>query len=239
MKFPSALILCLLVLLSREPAIAAGLSTAAEERAECRPGELATWNDGTDRPALDSALVFTYDGAQAPSWFPHAEVLRQIANAAAAWSQCGIPARVVPAHSAREDGKRGIVAIRWSDEESRGNFGLANFGKATLALGPKAFALLRERNPRHDARQTLQMVISHEMGHLFGLMAHSRRCVDTMSYYTDGKGRLCFTREGPYTSAWGELRSLTPTACDIDRCRKANGMPSPPGNRLPAYVPAR
>lgn len=236
MRFHSVFILCLLTLVPHRNGTAAGLSTAAQEQQECRPGELSTWNDGADRPALGSSFVFVYDGSQAPPWFPHTEVLHQITNAATAWSQCGIPARVVPVGSAEAHGKR--VIVRWSDEESRGNFGLANLGRATLSLGPKAFAMLRERNPRHDARLTLQMVISHEMGHLFGLMAHSRRCVDTMSYYTDGKGGLCFTRQGSYIGAWGELRSLMPTACDIERCRKANGMQPLPGSKRPNYAPA-
>mgnify|MGYP002138443102 CR=1 FL=1 len=51
-------------------------------------------------------------------------------------------------------------------------------------------------NPAHPAGDTLQMVVSHEMGHFFGLMAHSRRCVDVMSYYDNGQGERCFTRAG-------------------------------------------
>jgi hypothetical protein len=87
------------------------------------------------------------------------------------------------------------------------------------------FGLLARRNPRHPAAETLQMAISHEMGHFFGLMAHSRRCVDVMSYYDNGKGDTCSTRDGGSYKALPEYRSLLPTACDIARCRAVNGVP--------------
>ena len=48
----------------------------------------------------------------------------------------------------------------------------------------------------NPAGQILQMVLSHETGHFFGLMAHSRRCIDVMSYYTDAQGQTCSTRDG-------------------------------------------
>ncbi len=86
------------------------------------------------------------------------------------------------------------IQILWSDVGSRGQFALANVTARSLSIGPGLFALLRERNPRHPADQTLQMVLSHEMGHFFGLMAHSKRCVDTMSYYDNGKGERCAAR---------------------------------------------
>jgi hypothetical protein len=76
------------------------------------------------------------------------------------------------------------------------------------------------------------MVISHEMGHLFGLMAHSRRCVDVMSYYKNGKGEACYSRDPSQINSVPEYRNLLPTACDIERCRAANGKPPLPGGRL-------
>jgi hypothetical protein len=115
------------------------------------------------------------------------------------------------------------VQVQWSEEGSRRNFGLANLGEATLSLGPSAFQLLQTRNPAFDSRQTLQMVISHEMGHFFGLMAHSRRCVDVTSYYTNSQGESCRIRDGRALPAGVEYRSTLPTACDIARCRAANG----------------
>ena len=84
--------------------------------------------------------------------------------------------------------------------------------------------MLRTRNPAHDARQTLQMVISHEMGHHFGLMAHSRRCVDVTSYYDNGQGAQCFARDIKLLRSVPEYRASLPTACDIQRCRVANGL---------------
>ena len=66
------------------------------------------------------------------------------------------------------------------------------------------------------------MVISHEMGHLYGLMAHSRRCVDVTSYYNNGKGETCHLRNGLPLPPRVEYRALLPTACDIARCRVAN-----------------
>jgi hypothetical protein len=118
-----------------------------------------------------------------------------------------------------------IIVVNWDEAESRGNIGLANLKRRTLSLSPAVFGLLRTRNPKHDARETLQMVISHEMGHLFGLMAHSRRCIDVLSYYDNGKGETCFSRDPLWKRRMVEYRNILPTACDINRCRKANGIP--------------
>ena len=123
----------------------------------------------------------------------------------------------------------GAIVVQWSEPGSMGNFGLANLSQRTLALSAAAFQLLRTRNPKHPAEQILQMVISHEMGHFFGLMAHSRRCVDVTSYYHDGKGGQCYARDRSLLNTVAEYRSILPTACDIQRCRAANGLaPTPP-----------
>ena len=66
------------------------------------------------------------------------------------------------------------------------------------------------------------MVIPHEMGHLLGLMAHSRRCVDVTSYYNNGKGEKCFARDMTQLRPGIEYRSVLPTACDLQRCMRAN-----------------
>jgi hypothetical protein len=129
---------------------------------------------------------------------------------------------------------RSVIRIQWNELESRGNFGLANLGKQTLSLSAKAFGLLKARNPRYDSRETLQMVISHEMGHFFGLMAHSRRCVDVLSYYDNGKGEKCFSRDPSQMGLVIEYRSVLPTSCDIERCRKINGYTPLPNGQLPA-----
>lgn len=120
-------------------------------------------------------------------------------------------------------GTTGTVRVVWSEAGSAGNAGLANLSQKTLSLNPAMFALLRKVNPQHDARGTLQMVISHEMGHFFGVMAHSRRCVDVTSYYDDGKGQKCSIRGGGKLPPGAEYRATLPTAFDIARCRAANG----------------
>ena len=196
-------------------------SVRAQEMAQCLPGEAATWGDGQDRPASSSPLLFVYRHAGAPAWFTEAQVLSAVQQAATAWSQCGVPGRVLSIATGA-DLPTGAVLVQWSEAGSRGNFGLADLGRNGLSLGPAAFALLNTRNPAHDARQTLQMVISHEMGHHFGLMAHSRRCVDVTSYYDNGRGEVCRTRDGAPRPPGVEYRALLPTACDIERCVRAN-----------------
>jgi hypothetical protein len=198
----------------------------AQEMAQCLPGEIVDWGDQKDRPAASKNLVFIYQHANAPAWFDATQVLNAIRLAAQAWSQCGMDVQVISADAALSTPAQAptdTIRVVWSDPESRHNFGLANLGTKTLALGPAAFALLQNRNPAHDARQTLQMVISHEMGHFFGLMAHSRRCVDVTSYYDNGKGEQCLIRGGGKLPPGVEYRSVLPTACDIQRCRKVNG----------------
>lgn len=206
-------------------------SVRTQEIFQCRSGEVMTWGDGRDRPAVAPAIRFTYDPAGAPPWFSEDEVAKMVSLAAAAWSQCGVPSHRVPwVKNITPQGN--LVVVSWDEKGSRGNFGLANFGLKTLSLGPKAFELLRSRRPGFDARDTLQMVISHEMGHLFGLMAHSRRCVDVMSYYSNGHGEACFSRDPSQMKSVPEYRNLLPTACDIERCRKANGKSPLPEGRL-------
>ena len=199
-------------------------SSRAAEIASCLPGELAIWPDGQDRPAPGSAVRLLYRHAGAPAGFAELAVVAALQRAAASWSACGVPGEVISEaamglHAASE------VQVGWDDAATRGNFALADVSRRRLWLSAAMFALLAQRNPRHPAQQTLQMAISHEMGHFFGLMAHSRRCVDVMSYYTFGKtGEACRTRDGrPYT-ALPEYRALLPTACDIARCRAVNGL---------------
>ena len=219
----------LLLALALQPA-GAFQSVRDQEIAQCLPGEVATWGDGQDRPASSSPMVFVYDHAGAPAWFSEALVLSAVSKAAAAWSQCGVPSRVMSA-VAGAPLPPGAVLVQWSEPFSGGNFGLANLTQRKLALGPAAFLMLKTRNPAHDASQTLQMVISHEMGHHFGLMAHSRRCVDVTSYYNNGKGEQCLTRDAVPRPAGLEYRALLPTACDIERCASVNKtrLPSPVG----------
>ena len=192
-----------------------------QEIAHCLPQEQSTWADGADRPAGVAALRLVVSHEGAPPWFSAAQVLAAVDRAALAWSACGIGVQV-KALTAGAAVPEGAVQVLWSDARSAGNFGLANLQARTLALGPAAFRLLDSRNPAHPALDTLQMVLSHEMGHFFGLMAHSRRCVDVMSYYDNGRGERCFTRNGAMPAGGGDYRALLPTACDIARCRAVN-----------------
>lgn len=214
---------------SSAPAATTPQTLRDQEIASCRPGESTTWGDGRDRRAVSRPLRFVYRHDAAPPWFDAAQVLALAQRSVQAWARCGVPASVqaLPPRQLPTDGD---IQIVWTDTGSRGQFGLANVPARTLSLGPGLFRLLRERNPRYPAEQTLQMVLSHEMGHFYGLMAHSRRCVDVMSYYDDGKGQRCTLRDA---SAWGsvvEYRSMLPTACDLERCRALNGEGSGPGS---------
>ena len=205
-------------------------SVRDQEMAQCLPGEVSTWCDGQDRPASSSPMVFVYQHAGAPPWFSEAQVQSAITQAATAWSQCGVTSRVLTWPAGAEL-RLGAVLVNWSDQDSRQNFGLADLTQRKLSLGPAAFQLLNTRNPAHDARQTLQMVISHEMGHHFGLMAHSRRCVDVTSYYNNGKGDNCHIRNAAPRPGGVEYRAQFPTACDIQRCISANAKAVPAPGR--------
>ena len=191
----------------------------------CRPGEIVTWPDGKDRPAFVRPMKFSYNPAGAPAEMTDELTIGLITKAISAWSGCGVGGELVPWRGQMEH-RPDVVTIFWSDADSRNNFGLANVGRRHLALGPSAFQLLRQRNPRHDYRETMQMVIAHEMGHVYGLMAHSRRCVDVTSYYNNAQGEQCVTASPSGRNGFVEYRHSLPTACDIQRCRAANGLPN-------------
>ena len=214
-------LLMLVLVLAGAGAQAQNLLVREQEIAQCLPQEIASWGDGQDRPAGTSSLRFVVRNDDAPPWFSATLVLNLVKRAALAWSSCGIEIKVealAPGAAVPE----GAVQVLWSDARSVGNFGQAHLRSGMLALGPAAFHLLNMRNPGHAAQDTLQMVLSHEMGHFFGLMAHSRRCVDVMSYYDNGRGERCFTRDGATPAGRTDYRALLPTACDIARCRALN-----------------
>jgi hypothetical protein len=222
--FSPALLLALLLPITCGVATARGnpYDTRRAEMLSCERGELATWPEGDDRPAAVSAIKLVYRHAGAAPAFDEATVLGTLQRAAAAWSACGIPAGVISEAAASAEPQ--VVTVLWSDTETRGNFALANLGQRRLALSAAMFALLAQRNPRQPAVQTLQMTVSHELGHFFGLVAHSRRCIDVMSYYTDASGATCFTRDGGSFRSVPEYRAWLPTACDIARCKAVNGL---------------
>lgn len=196
-------------------------SVREQEIASCLPGEIVTWKDGRDRAVTERRLLFAYRHDGAPAWFSAPQVLALARAAATAWSACGIAAEVTAVPRGQPAPERAIQLL-WSETGARGQFGLANVPARSLSISPAMFALLKERNPAHPAADTLQMVLSHEMGHFYGLMAHSRRCVDVMSYYDDGQGQRCALREPSAFARVVEYRALLPTACDIARCRAIN-----------------
>jgi hypothetical protein len=198
-------------------------ATREQEMASCLPGELRTWPDGRDRPAGVATVRLVYRHGGAPPAFDEATVLGAVQRAARAWAGCGIQTEVLGEGGAALPGAPPVV-VQWNEAETRGNFALANLGARTLSLSAAMFKLLAQRNPRHPAAQTLQMAVSHEMGHFFGLVAHSRRCIDVMSYYDNGQGERCSTRDGGSPKAVVEYRALLPTACDIARCKAVNGL---------------
>ena len=229
------LAMLLVTCLSSVPGVSAVESIRTQEINECRSNELMTWGDGKDRPVGTPQLKFSYNPTDAPIWFPEKLAAGMVAKAAESWSQCGVPIQMVRWSRGMKP-QRDVVLVQWSQKGSCGNFGLANLKERSLLLGPKAFELLKNRNPAYDSRQTLQMVISHEMGHLLGLLAHSRRCVDVMSYYNNGSGEKCYSRDPSYPSGVTEYRYILPTACDIERCRKVNDKPPLPKGVLTSVI---
>ena len=196
-------------------------TTREREMAQCLPGEMVTWGDGLDRPAIRVPLVFAYVHQGAPEWLSEQVVMRTVRQAVFSWASCGVPSRVM-AVGPETLPPEGSVLIQWSDAISGANVAQADLGKGLLVLNSTVFRLLNTRKPGQDAGDVLQMVISHEMGHHFGLVAHSRRCVDVTSYYDNGKGERCFTRDGSLPRPGFEYRATLPTACDIARCIQAN-----------------
>ena len=195
-----------------------------QEILQCSEAEIVTWGDGQDRPTSAASFIFFYKHSGAPPWFQERQVMNLLARASAEWSKCGIPAQVTQWQGQIENTK-GIVLVQWDASGNVGHFGLANLSQNQLSLGVQAFHLLNQRNPTHNALDTLQMVLAHEMGHFYGMLAHSRRCVDVLSYYNDGKGGQCFTRDPSQLKLFPEYRSSLPTACDIQRCRLLNRIP--------------
>jgi uncharacterized protein YfcZ (UPF0381/DUF406 family) len=213
--------LIILILALTSSCVQAVVELRNQEIAECSQSEIKTWEDNRDTAAKFSPIVFYYDHTGAPAWFSEKQVSELIERAASAWSQCGIPALVVNKNN-KAHPSTSMVSIDWNIAGSRGNFGLANLTQNQLSLGLPAFQLLNQRNPKHNALETLQMVLSHEMGHFYGMLAHSRRCIDVLSYYHDGKGGQCYSRFPDIIRKFPEYRSTLPTACDIQRCKILN-----------------
>ena len=219
---PPTVLRCIAAVLAWCVAWPSSANTRQDEINQCRAGELQTWPDGQDRPAAGTSLHLVYRPGGAPAGLDEASVQQALQQALLAWSACGVPGKVLSEAAAAAQDPRGLVRVQWSEAESRGNAGLSHLGQRSLTLGPAVFQLLSQRRGRAVALDTLQMTLSHEIGHFYGLMAHSRRCVDVMSYYDNGRGELCSTRDGSSHRVLPEYRANLPTACDIARCRALN-----------------
>jgi len=199
-----------------------------EEISQCLPGDIETWGDGgKDAKMLGPKMIFVYAHDGAPSSIQEQSVMSVLQAAASNWDQCGGSNLVV----ADKDYKTSIgglkITVQWNDAETVGAIGIANITNKKLTFSPGTVQKVIQINankklPEKYILETLQMTASHEMGHFQGLAAHSKRCVDVLSYYVVG-GVKCTVRNGGLMPAnFYEYRSPLPTACDIERCRSAN-----------------
>jgi hypothetical protein len=192
---------------------------------QCLPNEIATWNDGAkDSKMINPQMMYVYDHQGAPEGISEESVVELLQKSSAAWDQCGGQNTVVLKRDVAPATAGQKIATQWNDDDKLGTIGLANITKKTLTLSPEAFLNLRKKNANRNLLETLQMVVSHEIGHFQGLTAHSKRCVDVLSYYTSGTGEKCLIRNNGVLPTDIEYRSQLPTACDIKRCRAANGQ---------------
>ena len=207
----------------------AGMANRQQEIDSCGPGEMATWGDGQDRPIARRSIALVYRGASAgppagaSAGVPFADELvrEMIERAAVAWSACGLTIRLVGEVEAAVRLSSRRVVIRWADRPIAG-VAIADNGRGELLLNAKVFETLLQRRSQAVAQQTLQMTLSHELGHFLGMRAHSRRCVDVMSYYTSASGEKCSLRDPTEFGRYLEYRHILPTACDIARCKALN-----------------
>ena len=190
---------------------------------QCLANEIATWDDGgKDTKMMSANMVFVYDHQDAPEGFNEESVVATLKNASTAWDQCGGQNTVILKRDLNSSVTGLKITTLWSDKDKLGTIGLANLTQKTLTLSPEAFINLRKANANRNLLDTLQMVVSHEIGHFQGLTSHSRRCVDVLSYYTNASGEKCSIRNNGVMPTNIEYRSSLPTACDIQRCKAAN-----------------
>jgi hypothetical protein len=198
------------------------------EIAQCLPGELATWGDGPrDTQMLSPKMVFVYEHQGAPSIVSEDSMMAVLQESAASWDACGGSNKVVLAREFSPANGGMKITVQWNDKDTTGAIGVANITKKALSFSPEIVQRVIQINagknlPVKYLIDTLQMTASHEIGHFQGLSAHSKRCVDVLSYYTVG-GQRCSVRDNSVVpTKFYEYRSTLPTACDIDRCLIAN-----------------
>jgi hypothetical protein len=115
----------------------------AQEIAQCQQGEIETWLDGIDRPAVAGQMNFVYNHASAPSWFDEVTVLSAVEQSAKAWAACSIPVSVAAVQGAGVV-PVGSIVVMWSEHGSRHNFGLANMRDRTISRGHPHFNYFRQ-----------------------------------------------------------------------------------------------
>jgi len=203
-------------------------SLRQDEISICLPNEIATWSDGPkDTKMLSTKMVFVYDHQGAPDFISEDSAFAVLQASASSWDPCGGSNSVVLS-SRMDNAFTGLkVAVLWSDKDKLGTIGLANISNKTLTFSPEVFQKLKDINtaknlPAKYLLETLQMTASHEIGHFQGLSAHSKRCVDVLSYYSVGGAKCNVRGNGAMAANFYEYRSSLPTACDIERCRAAN-----------------
>ena len=201
-------------------------TSRADEIQSCLPHELQTWGDGKDSPTTHRQFVFDYRHSS-QTYFTQEEVSERINKALGIWQQCGLSLALASTSQQPTPSKAQQIVIDWDSKAAAIGIAVADLGRNRLSLNPKVFDLLLQRRDRTVALETLQMTLSHEIGHFFGMRAHSKRCIDVMSYYTDNQGNRCIIRNQAEFGKVLEYRSSLPTACDIERCRRLQGLPRP------------
>jgi hypothetical protein len=206
----------------------------AKEVAECLEGEMATQTALGNAPvnALAvggrfNALRFAYNPALAPESVPEARLGGMIAAAAQAWSVCGIPGQFV---GITQDltGTGNTFIVQWYNSEG---VPIAGYRKGTtIYLNAGHYQTMRAHSEVY-AQDVMQRLISHEMGHAFGLVEHSARCVDVMAT-EDSFDKCDRDPAAPRTiqdtdKLFFVKQQAFPTACDIKRCREVNALPLP------------
>ncbi len=199
-----------------------------EEISQCLTDDIKNWGDGEkDSKMLGAKMVFVYQHLGAPKFVSEQSILTVLKAAASSWDQCG-GTNLVMSDKDYTTSTAGLkISVDWSEKETVGTIGIANIAKRKLTFNPETVQKVIQINASKNLnesylQETLQMTASHEMGHFQGLSAHSKRCVDVLSYYSVG-GEKCTTRNGgPMPVSFYEYRSSLPTSCDIERCRIAN-----------------
>ena len=204
------------------------LALRQEEISQCLTDDIKNWGDGEkDSKMLGAKMVFVYQHLGAPKSVSEQSILTVLKAAASSWDQCG-GTNLVMSDKDYTTSTAGLkISVDWNEKETVGTIGIANIAKRKLTFNPETVQKVIQINTSKNLnesylQETLQMTASHEMGHFQGLSAHSKRCVDVLSYYSVS-GEKCITRSGgPMPVSFYEYRSSLPTSCDIERCRIAN-----------------